>query len=131
MTPVETDSVTVTAVENSVRDAVATGRIGQPVNVRLHWQAGPQVEDIKHVADTAMHLAESVLGLEDATVTTRPAEGGELLHALMQDRQGRSALISVCAGKASTLSLTVYGNHGVIRLEETVCDSTETKLRIS
>lgn len=113
------ESVSVDALQASVRTAIDSGRIGQPVNVRLHWQAGSQRDDVADAAKAALQLVESILDLSDAVVTTRSVEGGQLLHALVRDSHGRSALISIAPGVPATLALTVYGNHGVVRLEET------------
>lgn len=122
MTSFAAESVSVAAVEASVKEAVANNGIGQPVNVRLHWQAGPEASDVRQAMAEALRLANEILDLSDPTVTTRSAEDGLILHALVRDTQGRSALISIAAGESSTLALTVYGNHGVIRLDETLCD---------
>ena len=122
MTSAAAESISIAAVETSVKDAVASGRIGPPVNVRLHWQAGPDASGVQRAMTEALRLTGSILELSDPTVRNRSIESGRLLHALVRDERGRSGLISVAAGTPATLALTVYGNHGVIRLDETPCE---------
>lgn len=104
------------SVQQTLSAATATGRIGEPVNVRLHCEteSGSSLTD---TAVAAVGLVDSILRFSNPQWRCRSASG-ELLHVLARDDRGRSALITLCTGNQSTLALTVYGNHGVIRLED-------------
>ena len=99
---------------------LSSGRIGQPVNVRLHWQFESGCQSLESAAITAAALADTVLTLELPEWTVRrnksldSAKG--LLNLLGRDTRGRTLLITLASADSPELSLTVYGNHGVARL---------------
>jgi hypothetical protein len=110
--------VTLDSVRASLLAAIGSGRIGEPVNVRLHWQTGNSTTDLTETAIVAASLADAVLSLTNPVWRVRTGTGGQLLHLLARDDRGRTALISICTGDTPTLAVTVYGNHGVVRLED-------------
>ncbi len=112
--------VTLSSVKTTVLAAVNSGRIGDPVNVRLHWQIEESTTDLTGAAIVAAGLADAVLSLANPGWRVRTRVDGRLLHILGRDDRGRTTLISLCAGDTSTLAVTVYGNHGVVRLEDSM-----------
>jgi|GEM_PF-1459740 hypothetical protein len=110
--------VTLDSVRTGLLTAIGSGRVGEPVNVRLHWQTGKSTTDLTETAIVAASLTDVILSLENPVWRVRTGAGGQLLHILARDDRGRTALISIGAGDRSTLAVTVYGNHGVVRLED-------------
>ena len=119
-------AVTVQALLKSVRSAVDSGRIGTPVGVRLHWQCADT--PLKDAVLLAARIADEALSLEQTVWRVRTGRSGRLLNVLGEDRQGRTLLITVCRGAARDLGLTVFGNHGVLRLEHAGLEETSQKL---
>ena len=147
------DTVTLDALLSAIRNAVDSGRIGTPVNVRVHWQFSET--DMKHAALVAVRIADEALALEEPAWRIRaseleasnsplkkgsdPLEGvatqgktgrpervrhlfqrtakGRILNVLGEDRRGRTLLATLCRGDANEFALTVFGNHGTLRLE--------------
>ena len=110
--------VTLSAVKTTLLAAMSSGRIGEPVNVRLHWQTGKSTADLTGTAIAAAGLVNAVLSLMNPVWRVRKGVDGQLLHLLVRDDHGRTALITLCTGDKSTLAVTVYGNHGVVRMDD-------------
>jgi hypothetical protein len=120
------DTVTLDALLSAIRNAVDSGRIGTPVNVRLHWQFSET--GVKHAALVAVRIADEALALEEPAWRVRASEleaaKGRILNVLGEDRRGRTLLATLCRGEANEFALTVFGNHGTLRLEHAGLDAT-------
>jgi len=110
--------VTLSAVKTTLLAATSSGRIGEPVNVRLHWQTGKSTADLTGAAIAAAGLVDAVLRLMNPVWRVRKGADGQLLHLLGRDDNGRTTLITLGAGDKSKLAVTVYGNHGVVRMDD-------------
>ena len=107
------------SIKTTLLASIGSGRVGDPVNVRLHWQTGNSAADLADAAVVAVSLADSILSLADPVWHVRVGAAGRMLHVLASDDRGRTALITLCTAEQSTLALTIYGNHGVVRLDDT------------
>ena len=125
-TPAFPGAVTVHSLLTAIRSAVDSGRIGIPVGVRLHWQCTDT--GLRDAVLLAVRIADEALSLEQAVWRVRTGRSGRLLNVLGEDRQGRTLLITVCRGAARELGLTVFGNHGVLRLEHAGLEEPSQKI---
>jgi hypothetical protein len=100
---------------------IASGRVGQPVNVRIHWQFEPGVLSLETAAARSAALADAVLELANPHWTIRRSQSADtdaaLLNVLCLDDRGRTLLIALATTDSPEFSLTVYGNHGVATLK--------------
>ena len=117
-------TVSLDALLTAVRNAVDSGRIGSPVNVRVHWQFSGT--DVKAAALAAVRIADEALALDEPAWRVRTgkleASKGRMLNVLGEDRRGRTLLATLCRGEANEFALTVFGNHGTLRLEHAGLD---------
>ena len=102
----------------AVADVASSGQVGQPVNVRLHWDVADDSTDLADAILAAATLADAALNLTATRWTVRRDPHDRLLNALGVDDRGRTALLSACRASSEQLSLTVFGNHGVARIEQ-------------
>lgn len=116
------NSVTFDDLAQAIRNAIQAERIGVPVSVRLHWEFEEAPVDLRAVADSAIALADAALKFDEPVWRERPQETGKTLNLLGSDKRGRTALLTLVAASEPSISLTVYGNHGVVRLEDAVLD---------
>lgn len=116
--------VTFESVLSSIRTAVDSGRIGTPVSVRIHWQCSSS--SLREAAVVAVRIADAALTLETPSWRTRPdgtiTPQSRILNILGEDRRGRTLLATLCSGSANELTVTVFGNHGTLRLEHAGLD---------
>ena len=117
-------TVTLDALLSAVRNAVDSGRIGTPVNVRVHWQFSET--DLRKAALIVARIANEALGLEVPAWRVRSgkiaASKGNMLNVLGEDRRGRTLLATLFRGESNEFALTVFGNHGILRLEDAGLD---------
>lgn len=117
-------TVSLDALLTAVRNAVDSGRIGSPVNVRVHWQFSGT--DVKQAALVAVRIADEALALDEPAWWVRTgklvASTGRMLNVLGEDRRGRTLLATLCRGEENEFALTVFGNHGTLRLEHAGLD---------
>lgn len=108
----------------AISAATEGGRVGIPCNVRIHWQVIDN--NLTDAAIVAAKIADSALSLDGPTWRVRScqSDGCRLLHVLGEDKQGRTALVSLCTGDSSEFSLTVFGNLGTLRLENSGLDES-------
>lgn len=111
----------------TIRTAIDSDRIGEPVNVRLHWEFPAGTRSLKDAAETAVAIADTALALNAPEFRVRHAAARGLLHLLCEDSRGRSALITLAEVPTPRFAMTVYGNHGVARIEESVLSPPERK----
>lgn len=109
--------VTSQDLRSQLHSAVVTGRTGSIVNVRLHWETATTATPLPDLLLTAVELADSVLALEAMRWTLRTNNTSRLLHLMGVDAHGRTVVVSVARSEREEIQLTVFGNHGVIRLD--------------
>ncbi len=117
-------SISLPELRTSLHAALATGKAGEIVNVRLHWQL--PLGDVSTVEVTgsllqvllkAVDLCDIALRLGPTTWRVRVSFPARLVHAMGVDDRGRTLIVSVADDADSLVQLTVFGNHGVIRLD--------------
>jgi hypothetical protein len=107
-------------LQSAVAEVVTSGQVGEPVNARVHWDVADDSADLAEVILAAASLADTALNLTETRWTVRRDPHDRLLNALGVDDRGRTTLLSACRASGDQLSLTVFGNHGVARIEQ-VC----------
>ena len=106
-------------LEETLAQAVATGKIGTVVSVRALLHLPDETADLESAAAVLLALAGRLLGSDAGSLVTRGHESGRQLNLLLRLDAGGIVSASVTRGCASQLelALVVVGNHGVIRLE--------------
>ena len=117
-------SISLHDLRSSLQAALATGKAGEIVNVRLHWQlplsdAAPTTSPISLLTALlqAVDLCDVALKLGPTTWRIRLSSNARLVHAMGVDDRGRTLIVSIADDSDSLAQLTVFGNHGVIRLD--------------
>lgn len=104
-------------LQEAVAAVVTSGQVGEPVNVRVHWDVADDSAELPDAILAAATLAAAALHLTETRWTVRRDEDDRLLNILGVDDRGRTALLSVSRSAVDRISLTVFGNHGVARIE--------------
>jgi len=106
-------------LRSALKQALATGRAGQPVALRLHLQTGTAAATTEQLLACLMPVVSDVFGDEPQRVLARSATDSGQLNLLLEYEQGATVLVSVVALGQSRpcLHVILIGNHGVIRLE--------------
>ncbi len=110
--------ITVSELCDSIRAVLETGRLGTPVNVRLHWEFSESASQLRTVLMAAVEIADHALQLEEPVWRGRRHESGRTLNLLGSDRRGRTLMITLVAEAKPQTALTIFGNHGIVRLDE-------------
>lgn len=117
-------SISLSELRASLQAALATGKAGEIVNVRLHWQlpvSEVSIDDHKglllQALLNAVDLCDVALQLGPVTWRIRLSSNARLVHAMGVDDRGRTLIVSVADDADPLVQLTVFGNHGVIRLD--------------
>ncbi|HUG90850.1 MAG TPA: hypothetical protein VML55_08460 [Planctomycetaceae bacterium] len=102
--------------------AVAAGRIGTPVALRVHAVLPAGGDLVAALAALMRRLAEPLFGPPGRLTARRDADERQL-HALASYPSGPTVLVTLAATRSRdpSLELLVVGNHGVIRLEGGEC----------
>ena len=103
---------------DSVERVIQTGRLGTPVSVRLYWEFRESTGQLNTVLAAAVSIADCALGLETPVWRIRRHASGRTLNVIGTDQRGRSLMISLVARSTPQTALTVFGNHGIVRLDE-------------
>ena len=111
--------VSLNDLKTAILAALATGRAGEIVCVRLHWPL-PETQNAaeRQVLIAAVDLVDVALNLGPTRWRLRRAGDGRLLHLLGVDDRGRTAVVTVTRGVTDKAQLTLFGNHGVVRLDQ-------------
>ena len=106
-------------LEETLGEAVTTGKIGTVVSVRALLHLPDEQADLETAASVVLGLAGRLIGSDAGSLVTRGQESGRQLNLLMRLDAGGILSVSVTRGSSSQveLVLVVVGNHGVIRLE--------------
>ena len=105
-------------LQSAVAGVITSGQVGEPVNARVHWDVADDSADLADLILGASALADAALNLTETRWTVRRDPHDRLLNALGVDDRGRTALLSASRAASEQLSLTVFGNHGVARIEQ-------------
>lgn len=103
-------------LRTSLTQAVATGRVGLVVSARLHWQI-PFEASLEEAALISSELIDDVLRLTSTRWRIRRSDRGGLLHVMGTDDRGRTIVVTINHGPTADAQLTLFGNHGVLRLD--------------
>lgn len=103
----------------ALSEALATGRIGVPVSIRLHVQLPEPDADLARVLATIMRVAATVFSGQPERLTARQDADRRQCNVLVQHAGGPTTFVTLGRGSVTrpSLHLLVAGNHGVIRLE--------------
>ena len=110
--------MTVSELCDSVRRVLESGRLGTPVNVRLHWEFCESEASFPAIATTAVAIADVALQLQEPVWRVRRHSSGRTLNILGNDQRGRTLMISLVAKSAPQTAMTIFGNHGIVRRED-------------
>ena len=113
-------AVTFDSVREAIRTSVSSGRIGTPVNVRVHWQFSSLCPAA--AADVAVQLADAALSLDKPAWRVRTAAEDTFVNLLGEDTGGKTVLISLVRGAVPEFTVIVFGNHGTLKLEPASLD---------
>ena len=105
-------------LQSAIADVATSGQVGEPVNVRIHWDVADAERALADSITAAATLADSVLSLTETRWTVRRDASGLLLNVLGVDDRGRTALLTASRSATDHLALTIFGNHGVARIEQ-------------
>lgn len=109
--------ITVSELCQAIDTTMKTGQAGVPVNVRLHWEFQEPAAELGRIAIGAVTLADRVLRLDKPVWRVRRHSSERILNIIGTDRGGRSLMISLVAESLPWAALTVFGNHGIVRLD--------------
>lgn len=114
---------------HSIDQALATGRAGTVVSARLHWEVPAHAR-----LEAAAFIGSDLLNHAVAMTTTQwivrrrwsANSPAGLLHLLGTDDRGRTMVVTINHGPSHDAQLTLFGNHGIIRLDraELLWDTT-------
>jgi len=116
--------VTFSELCDSIRAVLETGRPGTPVNVRLHWEFSEHADVSSRILPAAAAIADLALKLKSPTWRLRRHATGRTLNVLGSDHRGRSLMISLVSESTPQTALTIFGNHGIVRLDDGWVDPT-------
>ena len=102
----------------SITAVLETGRPGTPVNVRLHWEFAERVDVSTSILPAAVAIADVALKLKSPTWRVRRDATGRTLNVLGSDQRGRTLMISLVSESTPQTALTIFGNHGIVRLDD-------------
>jgi hypothetical protein len=110
--------ITFSELCDSIRTVLDTGRLGTPVNVRLHWEFVERVDFSAIILPAAVVIADVALKLKSPTWRVRRHATGRTLNLLGSDQRGRTLMISLVPEATPQTALTIFGNHGIVRLDD-------------
>jgi hypothetical protein len=118
-------------LQNALTAAIATGRIGTPVALRVHAIVASDSFNPAAALDAVIGLAGTAFPTKPQQMTARSGGAGQQWNVLLIYAGGQTLSFSIASSPASTggnrLHLLLIGNHGIIRLEgkELVDDCSE------
>jgi len=112
--------MTLDELHSALDDALKAGEIGVPVSLRLHVQLAAADTDAVGLLSALMPLAERAFGSQPQRLMVRRCENADQLSVLFDYAGGQTCFVTAGKGctKHSSLQLVLFGNHGVVRLEE-------------
>ncbi len=110
--------MTLDDLHKTLTDALATGKIGTPVSLRLHLQLVDPSADLAGSMATVMRIAEAVFDIPTATLSAQRDAGERQLNVLIESASGQTVSLTIGRGCTDTskLDLLLVGNHGIVRL---------------
>jgi hypothetical protein len=102
----------------SIQTVLQTGQLGTPVNVRLHWEFTESASNLMNMLMAAVAIADESLQLKTPTWRVRRHSSDRSLNVLGSDQRGRTLMISLVAEALPQTALTIFGNHGIVRLDD-------------
>ena len=102
-------------LRQALRDALATGRIGTPVSVRLYLH---QAEGDAAPFNAAQKLLATVIPASPSSLQATRDTAGRQTTLLLAWNSGETAMLTLVSTETPwNLQLVVVGNHGIIQLE--------------
>lgn len=103
---------------SSIHSALNADRLGTPVNVRLHWEFAESESVLTNATIIAVAVADEALQLDKPEWRVRRHASGKTINVMGSDKNGRTLMITLVAHSKPATALTIFGNHGIVRLEE-------------
>ena len=113
--------MTLVDLHKTLTDALATGKIGTPVSLRLHLQLADPSTNLATTMAAVMRIAETVFDIPSATLSAQRDVGERQLNVLIESANGQTVSLTIGRGctDVATLDLLLVGNHGVVRMDGT------------
>ncbi len=111
--------MTLDELNSTLSAALARGKVGTPVSLRLHLQVTESNNDSVALLALLMPLLQTAFGSPPNRLLTRRNAVADQLTVLFNFATGQSAMVTCGCGSArrTSLQLLLVGNCGVIRLE--------------
>ncbi|GAB4158249.1 MAG: hypothetical protein Tsb009_35460 [Planctomycetaceae bacterium] len=125
--------ITVDQIRTTLEQALATGKPGVPVSVRVHCELSEPLADPAVLIPQLLELVQPAFDHTDSSVQCRSTQDTSSWNILLVSKNGRTLFLSL-AGNVSwnpKLHFTVIGNHGILRLQSSDCDFDMTSLETS
>ncbi len=109
----------IATLEETLGEAVATGKLGTVVSVRALLHLPGEEPDLEAAASVVLALSGRLIGSETGSLVARGHRSGRQLNLLLRLDAGPIVSVSLTRGSVAQLelALVVVGNHGVVRLE--------------
>ena len=106
-------------LQSTLVSAVASGKIGTPVSLRVHAVVAEDSLDPATFLDRISGWGATVFKAEPVRLTARVHATGRQWNILLNYPGGQKALITLASSPATAgdLHLVLVGNHGMVRLE--------------
>lgn len=106
-------------LNRALAEALATGQIGTPVSLRVHFQVPDSAADLAAMVAAVMRLSQPVFRERPSTLAAREHPHGRQWNVLVGYPGGATAFVTAGCGSARqpSLRLLLVGNHGIVRLE--------------
>lgn len=114
--------MTIDDLRRALTVAIATGKIGTPVALRVHAIVASDSFDPAAALDIVIGLAGIAFPTKPKRMTARSDPAGRQWNVLLNYAGGQTLSFSIASSPACSggncLHLLLIGNHGIIRLEE-------------
>jgi hypothetical protein len=113
--------MTIDGLRNALTAAIATGKIGTPVALRVHAIVASDSFNPAAALDAVIGLADTTFSSKPQRLTARSGGAGKQWNVLMNYAGGQTLSFSIASSPdrsaGNCLHLLLIGNHGIIRLE--------------
>jgi hypothetical protein len=112
---------TIDELQDAMTAAIATGKIGTPVALRVHAIVTSDSFNPAATLDAVIGLAGTAFPTKPQRLTARSAGAGQQWNVLLNYAGGQTLSFSIASNPdrsaGNCLHLLLIGNHGIVRLE--------------
>ena len=112
---------TIDDLSSTLTAAIATGKIGTPVAMRVHAIVAADTFNPAATLDAVIGLADIAFPAKPQRITARSGGAGQQWNVLLNYAGGQTLSFSIASSPdrsaGNCLHLLLIGNHGIIRLE--------------